>query len=212
MHHLEKAIETGKDGLGKGDEKADLVSQRKREDLKNKMKEALKKLEERKKVFDESRNLIINPGKDSDENTEEVLRENSIALTQQTEGLKKDLDTVMDGLGKHKECRDGLEGISAEYQAYKELKDKEGELGKALDIINEKLQKRKEWAVVDTPRVGDDTAESYGDILKRMSDENLNMADLIHELEETKETLSKEREITSETAGTYQVQSWQRAA
>jgi chromosome segregation ATPase len=196
---LEKEIEHEESGGDKTND-ADLVSQRKREDLKNKMKLALNELQQRKEALDESKNVLRNSTKGSSEDPEQVLVDSRIALTQQKDKLEADLVAVKDELDKQTQSGESLDDISADYQVYKDIKSKEKDLVAALDKANDKLHKRKDWSAMDNP--GEENkrnlAETYADILKRMTEENLNMADLIHELEETKETLSKERGITSE--------------
>ena len=196
---LEKEIEN-EDSGGDKTKDADLVSQRKREDLKNKMKLALNELQQRKEALDKSKNVLRNSTKGSSEDPEQVLVDSRIALTQQKDKLEADLVAVKDELDKQTPSGESLDDISADYQVYKDIKSKEKDLVAALDKANDKLHKRKDWSAMDNPGEENKTnlAETYADILKRMTEENLNMADLIHELEETKETLSKERGITSE--------------
>ena len=196
---LEKEIEHEESGGDKTND-ADLVSQRKREDLKNKMKLALNELQQRKEALDESKNVLRNSTKGSSEDPEQVLVDSRIALTQQKDKLEADLVAVKDELDKQTHSGESLDDISADYQVYKDIKSKEKDLVASLDKVNDKLHKRKDWSAMDNPGEENKTnlAETYADILKRMTEENLNMADLIHELEETKETLSKERGITSE--------------
>ena len=196
LRDLEKRIENEKSG---GDDKtkdSDLFFQRKRENLENKMKVALKELQQRKEAIDTSETLLRTATKESDEDPEQALENNLTALAQQKEKLEKDLAAVKGELDIQTQSED----ISADYQDYKDIKNKEKDLAEALDKVNEKLHRRKEWTAVDSPgeEENNNLAEAYADILKRMSDENLNMADLIHEMEETKDTLSKEREITRE--------------
>ena len=196
LRDLEKRIENEKSG---GDDKtkdSDLFFQRKRENLENKMKVALKELQQRKEAIDTSETLLRTATKESDEDPEQALENNLTALAQQKEKLEKDLAAVKGELDIQTQSED----ISADYQDYKDIKNKEKDLAEALDKVNEKLHRRKEWTAVDSPgeEENNNLTEAYADILKRMSDENLNMADLIHEMEETKDTLSKEREITRE--------------
>ena len=198
LRDLEKQIENEKSG-GDKTKDVELASQRKREDLKNKMKLALKELEERKETLDESENVLRTATKAIDEDPEQILEDNRIALTQQKDKLKSDLVAVEDQLSKQTQSDESGEDISADYKVYKDVKGKEKDLVDELDKVNEKLHRRKTWTAIDSPEEDNtNLPEAYVDILKRMSEENLNMADLIFELEETKETLSKEREITRE--------------
>ena len=107
---------------------------------------------------------------------------------------------MKDDLNRQTGNAKGLENISDEYLAYKELKNEERDLSKTLDMLNEKIERRKGWATMNCSKDGDNEnlGETYREVIKRMSQENLTMTQLIDELEETKETLSKEREITRE--------------
>ena len=199
LRDLEKEIEKKKSG---GDDTKDdnLVTQRKRENLHNKMKLALIELQQKKEGLEDSKDLLKQTMETNDEDPEQILEENYDSLSKEKDKLVTELTIVKQELDKQTQSGESLEDGSANYQLYKDIKAKEKSLVEALDKVNEKIHKRKEWLDVDETKKANETnmAETYRDILKRMSEENLNMADLIHELEETKETLSKEREITGE--------------
>ena len=199
LRDLEKEIEKAKSG-GDDTKDDDLVTQRKRENLHNKMKLALNELQQKKEGLEDSKDLIKQTMETNDEDPERILEENYDSLSQEKDKLVTELTIVKQELDKQAQNGESLEDSSADYQLYKDIKAKEKSLVEALDEVNEKLHKRKEWLDVDETKKANETnmAETYRDILKRMSEEKLNMADLIHELEETKETLSKEREITGE--------------
>ena len=197
LRDIEKKIENMESGADKTQD-ADLLLQMKRENLQHKMQLALNELQQRKEALEESKNLLRETT--TDEDPEKILERDHFALTKQKDELGAELTAIKNEMDKQARRGEDLEGISTGYQTYKDVKEKEKDLVEELDEINEKLHKRKEWSALDSPReeVNNELAETYADILKRMSEENLNMADLIHELEETKATLSKEREITSE--------------
>ena len=197
LRDLEKEIED-KESEGDKTKETDIVLQMKRDNLQHKMQLALNELQQRKEALEESRNLLRK--RTNVDDPEKILEGNHIVLTKQKDNLETELAVIKNKMDEEAKRAEDLEGISTEYQVYKDVKDKEKDLVKELDEINEKLHKRKEWSALDSPgeEVNAELAETYADILKRMSDENLNMADLIHELEETKQTLSREREITSE--------------
>ena len=197
LRDIEKKIENMESGADKIQD-ADLLLQMKRENLQHKIQLALNELQQRKEALEESKNLLRETT--TDEDPEKILERDHFALTKQKDELGAELTAIKNEMDKQARRGEDLEGISTGYQTYKDVKEKEKDLVEELDEINEKLHKRKEWSALDSPReeVNNELAETYADILKRMSEENLNMADLIHELEETKATLSKEREITSE--------------
>ena len=197
LRDIEKKIENMESGADKTQD-ADLLLQMKRENLQHKMQLALNELQQRKDALEESKNLLRETT--TDEDPEKILERDHFTLTKQKDELGAQLTAIKNEMDKQARRGEDLEGISTGYQTYKDVKEKEKDLVEELDEINEKLHKRKEWSALDSPReeVNNELAETYADILKRMSEENLNMADLIHELEETKATLSKEREITSE--------------
>ena len=197
LRDIEKKIENMESGADKIQD-ADLLLQMKRENLQHKMQLALNELQQRKEALEESKNLLRETT--TDEEPEKILERDHFALTKQKDELGAELTAIKSEMDKQARRGEDLEGISTGYQTYKDVKEKEKDLVEELDEINEKLHKRKEWSALDSPReeVNNELAETYADILKRMSEENLNMANLIHELEETKATLSKEREITSE--------------
>ena len=197
LRDIEKKIENMESGADKTQD-ADLLLQMKRENLQHKMQLALNELQQRKEALEESKNLLRETT--TDEDPEKILERDHFALTKQKDELGAELAAIRNEMDKQAGRGEDLEGISTDYQTYKDVKEKEKDLVEELDEINEKLHKRKEWSAMDSPgeEVNTELAETYADILKRMSEENLNMADLIYELEETKATLSKEREITSE--------------
>ena len=197
LRDLEKEIED-KESDGDKTKETDIVRQMKRDNLHHKMQLALNELQQRKEALEESKNLLRK--RTNVDDPEKILEDSHIVLTKQKDNLETELAVIKNEMDEEAKKGEDLEGISTEYQVYKDMKDKEKDLVKELDETNEKLHKRKEWSALDSPgeEVNAELAEIYADISKRMSDENLNMADLIHELEETKETLSREREITSE--------------
>ena len=197
LRDIEKKIENMESGADKTQD-ADLLLQMKRENLQHKMQLALNELQQRKDALEESKNLLRETT--TDEDPEKILERDHFALTKQKDELGAELAAIKDEIVKQARRGEDLGGISTGYQTYKDVKEMEKDLVEELDEIDEKLHKRKEWSAMDSPgkEVNTELAETYADILKRMSQENLNMADLIHELEETKATLSKEREITSE--------------
>ena len=191
-------------------EKAETDLLKKRKAFIDKVESTLKELQLKKQSIRAGASLTS--GNKTNLMKEQLLKDNVDRLTRQKEQVEKELSELQESL-QNQTFSNGQnsEEITQEYRKFAKLKSEEEHCRKALESINEQFSKRKEWdkEICDveqqqtvnkqsTDGKANSLSHSYAEILKKMNDENLNMADLIHELEVTRETLSKEREITGE--------------
>ena len=206
---LERDVESGEElKIAKKDEE---VLEKKIKTLKGNIESAIRELGiEKQSLKEELLDTIANEGTASLDK-EEVLKKNIAELAKRKEQLEKAFAEVslQQSLQTEPTKNDqDPEQVFKDYQQFAKLKEKRERLVSALKEIDRKLLTRKEWTrsgereqrPSEAQDEDDDnnSALFFGEILKRMSDENLNMTDLVCELKLTQEALSSEREITGE--------------